>query len=138
MKYAHLLVGLTLLTGGCTTASTMGDPFSDMFSGVPTEKSERIAARLADKPLGSAANPVRANMPPGERAYIARLRCANGQAPAIQSRGSTGLGPYGMIVDSYQVACVGSSPASSDIHIDMYHPDHVETQAPPGFTIVAP
>jgi hypothetical protein len=138
MKYAHLLIGLGLLAAGCASTGSSEDPFADMFGGVTIEKSERIAATVAGKPLGSAENPVRANMPPGQRAYLSRLRCADGQAPSFQRMGSMGDGPYGMIMDGYEVVCAGSTPATSVIYIDMYHPTHVETQAPAGFTIVAP
>jgi hypothetical protein len=138
MKYAHLLIGAALLSGACASTATTGDPFAEMFSGISIEKSDRIAADVADEPLGSMANPVRANMPSGQRAYLARLRCANHQAPTFERRGSMGMGPYGMIVDAYNVTCASSSPASSVIYLDMYHPTHVETGAPAGFTIVAP
>lgn len=144
MKTAHLLIGLTLLCGGCTTAApsdtsaAYGNALEDMFGGVPQAKSDRIAATLAGKALGSAENPVRANMPQGQRAYLSRLRCDNGRAPTFERQGSAGMSPYGMVVDAYAVVCAGSKPASSVIYIDMYHPAHIETAAPPGFGIVAP
>lgn len=50
----------------------------------------RDGAELADAlakvkgfPLGSDGNPVRAEGAAGQRAYLSRLRCANGQAPAF-------------------------------------------------------
>jgi hypothetical protein len=92
----------------------------------------------AAHPLGTRENPVKANMPPGERAYLDRLRCADGKAPAYSRVGSFGDSPYGNIMDGYEVICQGSEPATSLIFIDMYFPGHVETRAVPGFTIVAP
>ena len=135
---AALLIGASLGLAGCATASQdealTGGIFGPAYS--PAEMEKRIAA-AATQPLGSEANPVRASMPPGERAYIARLRCSDGQAPEILGRGSTGTGPFGNILDLYNVRCAAGTPATAKIYIDMYH-DHVETQAVPGFTIVAP
>lgn len=129
------LLALPLLLTACATAAPEPDLLDSMFGVGPTEAA-RIAARIADKPLGSEANPVRADMPVGQRAYLARLRCSNGQAPSFSRVGSMGLSPYGSIVDGYEVLCAGAAPAKSLIYIDMYHPDHVEAAAPPGFTIV--
>ena len=137
MKALPALFALGLLTAGCASGPT-GDPFAEVFGGVPADRAAAIASRIADEPFGSAENPVRVNMPVGERAYLARLRCANGQAPAFERIGSFGLGPYGQVLDGYQVDCAGSTPASSVIYLDMYHPTHIETNAPAGFTIVAP
>ena len=92
------------------------------------------AAQAAE--LGSDAKPVLADMPPGQRAYLDRLRCADGNAPAYQRVGNIGPGPDGHIVDLYDVTCDGSEPARTGIHIDMYHRRHVEDEAVPGFTIV--
>jgi hypothetical protein len=132
-----LIVAMTLFAAGCATQTAPEpDPLAEMFSGVPAERSNRIAATLTGHPLGSAQNPVRAHRPAGERGYLARLRCADQRAPQFERIGSFGAGPYGMILDGYDVRCPGSSPASSTIYIDMYHPTHHETAAPPGFKIV--
>ena len=136
MKAIPGFIAAATLLGACATSDSGGDPFAAMVAGVPAAQADAIAARLADKPLGTAQNPIRANMPPGQRDYLARLRCANGVAPTFQRIGSTGMGPYGQLVDAYQVDCPGSTPATSVIHLDMYHPNHVETQAPAGFTLV--
>ncbi|MEO0907229.1 MAG: hypothetical protein AAFY07_06850 [Pseudomonadota bacterium] len=86
--------------------------------------------------MGSEKNPVRADMPQGQRAYLARLRCADGNPPSYSRMGSTGAAPFGRIVDAYEVLCESSAPKRSEIMLDMYHPGHVETQAVDGFTIV--
>jgi len=135
MKIAHLLAGVVLLAGGC---AALIEPSDDPFGGVSDVTSARIASALAANPLGSAENPVRANMPPGQVAYLRRLRCADSQAPSFVRQGSMGLGPYGRILDAYELTCAGSSPGSAVVYIDMYHPNHVETRAPAGFTITAP
>ena len=139
MKAIPLLIALGLSVAACAGGTSSGDdPFAEMFSGVPAGRSDAIAARIAHHPFGSAENPIRVNMPPGERDYLSRLRCADGRTPTFQRVGSMGIGPYGQVIDGYQVDCPGSAPASSLLHMDMYHPTHVETEAPQGFTIAAP
>ncbi len=125
-----------LVLGGCASGMESDDPFADIFGGVPEGRATRVAAQVAAYPLGSEENPVRVNMPAGQRAYLSRLRCADGKAPTFHRIGSAGDGPYGTIMDGYQVDCPGSQPASNVIFLDMYHPNHVETKAPPGYTIV--
>src|SRR4051812_25012871 len=52
----------------------------------------RDAIAAADaQPLGSLDNPVRAAGPDGERAYLARLRCADGKIPDIIPLGRGGV-----------------------------------------------
>ena len=137
MRRTVLVMAALLGVAGCASApeSDMSDLMSFMGA-VSTAESARVAASLADKPLGSAGNPVRADMPAGQRAYLSRLRCANGRAPTFERRGNMGPGPYGSIIDAYSVTCAGSSPADSVVHMDMYHAGHVEAAAVPGFTIV--
>lgn len=89
-------------------------------------------------PLGSKDNPVRVSMPLGQHAYLRRLRCSDGKAPRFERIGNFGPGVFGSIIDGYQVVCGGGAePAESLIYMDMYHPDHDETAAPPGFTFTA-
>ncbi len=91
------------------------------------------AARVAKSPLGSAQNPIRAEGPSGQRAYLTRLRCPDGRPPAFERGGSAGLSPYGSMMDLYQVAC--DAPPTHSIYMDMYHPGYVESQAVAGFSI---
>lgn len=91
----------------------------------------------ASSALGSEANPIRVNMPAGERAYLDRLRCSDGAAPTYQRLGSAGGARDGHILDIYAVTCANGEPRASQIWMDMYHPNHNEASAPPGFTIVA-
>ena len=83
--------------------------------------------------LGTMENPVRVNMPSGERAYLDRLRCADGSAPAYNRQGSGGPARDGHIVDFYEVTCAGQEPVI--IVMDMYHSGS-ESLPVPGFTIV--
>lgn len=105
------------------------------FDGLKGKKLRTAIATAQAHPLGSEKNPVRARGPEGERAYLARLRCADGNAPAFERLGSTGFGPYRNILELYTVQCAAAAPLS--VYFDMYH-KHLEPTALPGFTIVAP
>jgi len=100
------------------------------------EELSAVMAKAAKHPLGSEQNPVRAKAPEGQRAYLKRLRCPNGKAPAFNRLGNIGPGIYGSIVDLYEIKCKGGLTA--EVVIDMYHPDYVEMRPIPGFTIEAP
>lgn len=91
----------------------------------------------AAHPLGSRENPVRVGGPDGERFYIARLRCADGNAPRVGQRGNMGIGAFGTIVDGYPLDCGAAAPGRVTLILDMYHSEHREGRAPPGFTLVA-
>jgi hypothetical protein len=84
-------------------------------------------------PLGAQGNPLRADGPPGEHAYLALLRCPDGEAPSYERLGSVGEGPYGGILDLYELYCGPGEPVR--IYMDMYHPEHYETRPVPGFTL---
>jgi len=95
---------------------------------------EAIAAADAH-PLGSRENPVRVGGPDGERAYIARLRCSDGNAPRVGQRANMGVGAFGSIVDGYPMDCGSAAPGQTILLMDMYHDEHRENRAPPGFTL---
>lgn len=99
----------------------------------PDAEVAAIARAAAAHPFGSAANPVRVGGPDGEQAYLARLRCPDGTAPRIGAREEAGTGAYGSVVAAYAVTCAGTPAAR--VVIDMYHEEHVETQAPAGLTL---
>jgi hypothetical protein len=103
----------------------------------PDQDDLRAAIEAAQAhPLGTAQNPVRVGGPEGERAYIARLRCADGSPPQVGERGSAGIGAFGTIVDVYPLDCGTAAPGRATVVMDMYHEEHRETRAPGGFTIV--
>ena len=99
------------------------------------EELERLIAKAEEHPLGSKDNPIRVSRPAGQRAYLAKLRCADDTAPSFYRRGNIGIGVFGNIVDVYLVECRGSEPATSEVVMDMYHLDRTEDRAVPGFTI---
>jgi len=105
--------------------------------GLAPEDDDLAAAVAAANahPLGTMQNPVRVGGPAGERAYIARLRCGDGSAPKVGQRGSMGIGAFGTIVDGYPLDCGSAAPGKVTLIMDMYHSEHREDRAPPGFTI---
>lgn len=101
--------------------------------GLTGKKLKRAIEKADAYPLGSKDNPVRVDGPLGERAYLARLRCADGKAPDFNRDGSVGSSPYGYIMDLYSVRC-REVPVVS-VYMDMYHSDAAESRPVPGFTI---
>jgi hypothetical protein len=102
----------------------------------PDAGEDPAIAAAASFPLGSAQNPVRVGGPEGERAYLARLRCADGSIPRTGGRTDRGVGAFGSIVAGYAVECGGPAPVTTIVIMDMYHEEHRENRAPAGFTIL--
>jgi len=100
--------------------------------GSPDEELRQQVAAADAHPLGTVENPVRVGGPAGERAYLARLRCADGAAPRVGARREAGTGAFGSVVGGYDVTCGASALR---IVFDMYHEEHVESRAPPGFIL---
>lgn len=106
------------------------------FGLAPDEDGVRELVEAAQQhPLGSRENPVRVGGPQGERDYIARLRCADGSRPQVGPRASAGIGAFGTIVDVYPLDCGNAAPGRIELVMDMYHEEHREDRAPPGFGI---
>ncbi|HYD11241.1 MAG TPA: hypothetical protein VEC11_00170 [Allosphingosinicella sp.] len=122
-------LALVLLAAATPAAAQLG-------FGPPPQEVARLVERARDLPLGSAQNPVRVNMPAGEHAYIARLRCADGTRPRVGQRSNIGVGAFGTIVDRWPLDCGDAAPGRFDLHLDMYHPNHVESRAPAGFSLI--
>lgn len=102
---------------------------SPLPSPSPSEQDPRISGEL-----GARTNPVRCEMPRGQRAYLNRLRCPAGDAPTYHRVGNFGFGPYGTIIDGYSVRC--RDGRETTIFMDMYHRGHIERRSVRGFTIV--
>ena len=98
----------------------------------PEEEISQAIAAADRHPLGSQENPVRVAGPEGERAYLARLHCADGTAARVGARHDAGVGPYGSVVGAYDVICPSGA---GRIVFDMYQEEHQETRAPAGFTL---
>lgn len=138
MRTTHLLLALACaaLAGSAAQSQPKDEAECPIFGTClsPAALQQAIAKAQAF-PLGSARNPVRSDMPPGERAYLDRLRCSDGTAPAYDRAGSVGEGPFGTILDLYQVRCRSGTPAEAQIYMDMYHASYPEDRPVPGFTI---
>lgn len=124
----RLLPAFVLLIAATPAAAQLG------FGPSPREVA-RLVERAREHPLGTARNPVRVGMPAGEHAYIARLRCGDGSRPRVGDRHNDGVGAFGTIVDVWPLDCGAAAPGRFNLIMDMYHPDHVETRAPEGFTL---
>jgi len=96
----------------------------------------RIEAAAAAAPLGSLQNPVRVGGPEGERAYVARLRCADGKPPraGIGRPGATDA--FGSVAEMVTLDCGAAEPGRTEIAFDLYFEEHREDRAPAGFAIV--
>jgi hypothetical protein len=135
------IAAFALLAAGAAGAQRLGErttPAETMLQGLSQGAGYEAeigpqAAAAAAHPLGSAANPVRVGGPEGERAYLARLRCADGTSPAIGAREEGGVGAYGSVVGGYRLDCAGG--VSGRVLFDIYHAEHQETAAPAGFTL---
>ena len=103
--------------------------------GVSDAELARAVAAASAFPLGTAENPVRVGGPDGERAYIARLRCADGSRPKVGQRGAAGVGAFGSVIDAYPLDCGNSAPGRFTLVLDMYHEEHDESRAPAGLTL---
>jgi hypothetical protein len=104
-------------------------------------KGQALDAKLREaqkQPLGSAQNPVRADLSIGQHAYLNRLRCSDGQRPNYERPTTPGPGIYGSNVDTYDVLCANGEPKHTVIVMDGYFPGYVEKKPVPGFTIETP
>lgn len=105
---------------------------AQMNQASPEDEMRRLVAAADAFPLGTLENPVRVGGPEGERAYLGHLRCADGAAPRVGTRGDAGIGAFGSVAAAYEVSC---GAAAGRLVFDMYHAEHVETRAPAGFTL---
>ena len=106
--------------------------FREMSSDTPEQEMQRLIAAANAYPLGTIENPVRVGGPEGERAYLARLSCADGSPIRVGARSDAGEGGFGAVASAYAVSCGGTTRR---IVFDMYHAEHVENRAPEGFSI---
>ena len=138
------LIALVFLAAAPAFAQTAGQPrlgartqapdrlVSGMSQVSPEEEMRALVAAADAHPLGSLENPVRVGGPEGERAYLGRLRCADGSQPQVGARREAGVGAFGSVVAAFPLNCGGQA---ATVIFDMYHEEHVETRAPAGFTL---
>ena len=122
---------------GARTASPE-QVLENMTPADPLAEADRIAAAAAAHPLGTVENPVRVGGPEGARAYLSRLRCADGTHPQVGPRSPGGVGAYGTVTERYALDCGASAPGRVALAFDFYHEEHVETHAAPGFSLDRP
>lgn len=174
-----LAILLLAACGSSTTSATLGPETAPRTVALPpptpdtsppdTSAPEPPPPRVqADRDQGpkrfglSKEEAINVCQPGGERRYLARLRCADGQPPEFRRRGNVGqrnerqagateadlmrqmdmsrpLDPGEVdyhIVDLYEVVC---SNKTYEIFMDMYHcADPPVTRAPRGFTVLPP
>ncbi len=123
-----LLIAFSVGLAACASAESRGVALTGA-------RLERALSNASAHPLGSRANPVRSEGLAGSRAYLARLRCANGAAPRATSSGSASIGPFGSVIERYEVVCDGGDPPAASLFVDTHH-GHIEAEAPPGFAIL--
>jgi hypothetical protein len=109
--------------------------FSGIGEGVSDAALAQDVAAAAAHPLGSAGNPIRVGGPEGAQAYLARLRCGDGNRPKIGPRTTGGIGAFGTIVELYPLDCGAAAPGRATLAVDFYHEEHREDRAPAGFAI---
>src|SRR6187551_2868920 len=99
-----LIASLSACTNQAIHTDTGGEELDNALGGVVGKQINTNMREVEKHPLGSAKNPVRVSMPVGERDYLARLICKNGeQVSAFARNGSGDLSPYGSIMDIYTV-----------------------------------
>lgn len=136
MKSKVIVLAALLLAGPPAIAQNAGS--IEIFDALAPGERRRVTpdwAAINAQPLGSTGNPVRVYQPAGQRAYLQSLVCSDGLRPTFRRIGNVGPGPYGSIVDAYEVRC---ETASYRVMLDMYHPGYIERRAIPGFTLRSP
>jgi hypothetical protein len=123
----------TACASSTSTSKANSSPTSGGFLDMMYPEMDPDLEEISKHALGTRGNPVRADRPSGQRAYLSRLRCANGETPKLNRIGNFGLGPYSRIIDGYKVECKGEEDRT--IVLDMYHPGYVEKEPVEGFTI---
>ena len=143
-KLCIIIAAASVFTGCATTGSP--EPTTQasskenvlaslLLGGRLTEADVNVVATKAQKyALGSERNPVRVHRPQGQIDYLSRLNCLDGAQPQFTRAGNFGPGPYGSIIDGYELTCSGDLQEGL-VYMDMYHPQYQENEPVPGYTI---
>jgi len=143
------IIILTLSLAACASKSTKNEKethvsdadaakaLSLLFGGETKKVDEN---KLAKYPLGSKENPIRVGGPGGQRNYLSRLVCENNEpVSSFNRQGSAGPGPFGSIIDIYEVLCdTNKGVVTHAVYLDMYHGDYEETRPAAGFIALKP
>lgn len=137
-KYLLLLVSLAVAAAASAKPPREESPaprdiLAAVGAGNSDEELARTIAASAAHPLGTAKNPIRVAGPNGARSYLGGLRCGDGTAPKIGSAKDGGVGTYGSVLQLYPLDCGASAPGRTELLVDLYHEENVETRAPAGF-----
>jgi hypothetical protein len=131
---------LSILISGCATTQSPKDKecgAAEMLSGISCI--EPNLDEISKHPLGSYDNPIRADGPRGQREYLSKLICPNGEPIQNYDRsGSVGIGPYGFMLDHYNVNCEQATELTkAGVYMDMYHKGYKEAKVSNGFNDLA-
>jgi hypothetical protein len=137
-KYLLILATLALAATASAKPPRQESPaprdiLAAVGAGNSDEELARTIAAAAAHPLGTARNPIRVAGPNGARSYLGTLRCGDGSAPKIGSAKEGGVGAYGSVLQLYPLDCGASAPGRTELLVDFYHEENVETRAPAGF-----
>lgn len=88
-------------------------------------------ASSASRFFGSRTSPIQVDGPSGERTYLNRLICPNGNPPGRARLGSY-PGRHGHMIDLFELDCCGEI---FEVHFDMYHQGQPD-QALRGFQLL--
>jgi hypothetical protein len=143
-KLPFLIIALAALAVPAAAADKLGkrtaapeQALAGIGEGTSDAALAQAIAAAAAFPLGTLQNPVRVGGPEGERAYVARLRCADGKEPRIGASRPGGVGAFGSVVDLVPLDCGGAAPGRVDLMVDLYFEEQAETRPPAGFTSAA-
>jgi hypothetical protein len=141
MRFTPLLLAAALAASPAAAqkpgdrTATPQQVLGDLAPEDPIAEAERIAAAAAAHPLGTPENPVRVGGPEGARAYISRLRCADGSRPQVGARSTGAVGAYGTLTERYPLDCGAAAPGRVAVAFDFYHEEHNETRPAAGFVL---
>ena len=146
LKYCLIIASASLFTACATKPeqpATQNASDEDLSSTLVALFGENIKVdekSLENIPLGTKENPVRVQGSKGQRDYLARLVCeSNEPVSAFQRAGSAGIGPFGSIIDLYEVICdTDKGAVSHSVYLDMYHGNYEETRPAAGFIKLTP
>ena len=125
-----LIASLSACTTQPTSTNTGEEDIDNALGELFGKQIKPDMTEVEKYPLGSEKNPVRVSMPVGERDYLARLICSNGeQVSAFARSGSGDLSPYGSMMDIYTVICdTDKGAVEHTVFMDMYHANYVENR----------